>query len=326
MAQNQYTQDYYRTQYPSTSAPAPADPQDYYPSRGKAVRGYYQTYLGREADEDGYRGWVNGGMELPDVENAIKGSPEAQAYASRSTTPPPVAGQDWATGPWDANRVRAYFQSRGVTPNGTSPDYWAQKWQEFGQKDPAYFLQRLSTADEFGGGGGAMGGGGGANPAQPGGVSGFTSQIRNLIMQRIGNLNQPYNPDTDPVVSSSMAGANLENQRGQQDVRRVLAERLYASGDLDTQALEKGLIQSAERGAAGLSTLRGQLVQRQADAQRQELQGYMQQALASGDAETARQIQLYMANLDAALRREGYGINLAMFGQGQNAATVGAVA
>ena len=328
MAQNQYTQDYYQQQYPAppsqTAAQNPmGDPNDYYGSRGRAVRGWYQQYLGRDADEDGYRGWVNGNLSLGDIESGIRDSQEAKSRTAAPTAPA-AGGQDWSQGPWDANRVRAYFQSRGVNPRDTSPDYWAQKWQEFGQRDPAYFLQRLSTAEEFGGGG-PGGGGGGGNPGQPGGVSGFTSQVRDLLMKRIGSLNEPFNPDADPSITSAMAGANLENQRGQQDVRRALAERLYARGDLNTQALEQGVTQSAERGAAGLGTLRANLIQREALARREELQGYLQQALASGDAETARQIQMYLGNLDATLRREGFGINLAMFGQNQNSNAVGSV-
>ncbi len=55
--------------------------------------------------------------------------------------------------------VTQYYASRGVTPNPTSVDYWTQKWGEFGNSDPAYFSQRLSQADEFGGGGGMSGGG-----------------------------------------------------------------------------------------------------------------------------------------------------------------------
>jgi hypothetical protein len=330
MAQNQYTQERYREEYPAPASQNPqnpmGDPNDYYGSRGRAVSGWYNQYLGRDYDEDGYRGYVNGNMSLADIENAIKGSSEAQAYSSRSTAAPAAAGgQDWSQGPWDANRVRAYFQSRGVTPNGTSPEYWASKWQEFGQKDPAYFLQRLSTADEFGGGGGAMGGGG-ANPGQPGAVSGFTSQVRDLIMKRIGTLNQPFDANSDPNVQQAMSGARLESDRSQAALRNVLSERLFAQGGgrVDSGAVNQAEQQSAERSAVGLGSMRAQLVQRELLARREELQNYMQQALASGDAETARQIQLYTANLDAQLRREGYGINLAMFGQGQNAATVGA--
>lgn len=52
-----------------------------------------------------------------------------------------------------ATQVAAYYKARGVTPNPTSVDYWASKWNEFGAQDPEYFNRRLSQADEFGGGG-----------------------------------------------------------------------------------------------------------------------------------------------------------------------------
>ena len=70
-----------------------------------------------------------------------------------------AAPPDWSTGPWDANRVRDYFSSRGVAPRATSPDYWAGKYPELsarGQElgNPNYFMDRLSKAEEFGGGGG----------------------------------------------------------------------------------------------------------------------------------------------------------------------------
>ena len=59
-----------------------------------------------------------------------------------------VSATNGAIGP----QVSAYFAARGVTPNPTSVDYWAQKWNEFGANDPTYFNMRLSQADEFGGG------------------------------------------------------------------------------------------------------------------------------------------------------------------------------
>jgi dihydrodipicolinate synthase/N-acetylneuraminate lyase len=51
----------------------------------------------------------------------------------------------------------------------------------------------------------------------------------------------------------------------------------------------------------------------------------LSQALAAGDADSARQIQVQMAALDAALKREGLGVNLAEFGAqlNQNAALAG---
>lgn len=227
--------------------------------------------------------------------------------------------QDWSQGPWDANRVRSYFQSRGVTPNETSPDYWAGRWNEWGQRDPQYFMQRLSHADEIIGGpqnSPWAGAGGGVNA---GAVSPFTSQIRQMLMQRLGQASQPVSAN-DPTIDASVSAAKVEGERTGEQTRKALAERLYASGQghLDTGAAAQGALASQERMATGLGTLRAQLMQRELEGRRSEMQSLLQQALASGDAETARAIQMQIANLEATLRREGYGINMAMFGQQQN--------
>jgi hypothetical protein len=52
----------------------------------------------------------------------------------------------------------------------------------------------------------------------------------------------------------------------------------------------------------------------------------MQQALATGDAESARQLQLAIANLDAQVQRENIGANLAISTTNANALGVNAVA
>ena len=88
------------------------------------------------------------------------------------TTPPLSGGQQAGGTTFRAGMtpdevraaVTAYFASRGKTPNPTSIDYWVSKWAEFGNNDPAYFSDRLSKADEFGGGAGGYDFGAGTKP------------------------------------------------------------------------------------------------------------------------------------------------------------------
>jgi hypothetical protein len=96
------------------------------------------------------------------------------------------------------------------------------------------------------------------------------------------------------------------------------------AGELNTNELNQGIQQSAERTAVGLGSTKAQLISRVYQQKAQQLQQDLQMALASGDAESAREIQLALANLQAQLTREGYGIDLAKFQQGQNTTTVGA--
>ena len=236
--------------------------------------------------------------------------------------------QNWNEGPWDAERVRQYFASRGVTPNGSSPDYWAGKWNEWGSRDPNYFLDRLKYADEFIGGPQnspykETGGGGGGSVNVPA-TSAFTNQIREMLLAQLQQAQQPVNAG-DPVIASQYDAAKVASDRELDQGRKALAERLYAQGDLNSGSLNQAVQQSAERTAVGLGSLRGNLMAQEYGRRRGEMQNLMQQALASGDAETARAIQMAIANMEADLRRqgydvtrEGYGVQMAQYAQNQN--------
>jgi hypothetical protein len=99
-------------------------------------------------------------MAIPDYRSILTASgataPGSTPAAGSGGAPAPGAatGQpavSAAQGPI-APQVAAYFKARGVTPNPSSVDYWASKWNEFGARDPQYFNSRLAQADEFGGG------------------------------------------------------------------------------------------------------------------------------------------------------------------------------
>ena len=264
----------------SSSAPAPTlpsnpmgDPSDYYGSRGRAVAGWYRQYLGRDYDEDGYRGYVNGQLTLQQIEDAIKGSSEAKSYASGGTSGAGAGtggsgtgGEDWKTGAWDADRVRRYFQSRGVTPNASSPDYWAQKWKEFGERDPEYFLRYLSNAEEFSGGSqqtaqsmwGSGAGGGGREFNDPWG-----SQLESLVSQYLGNtrqratdiakqyrtraeeLRQPAYTTAEDQAIRTKAFDQLERRRA--ETKKNSRESVYLRGFAPTSGLAAGADQEVDR-------------------------------------------------------------------------------
>lgn len=252
------------------------------------------------------------------------GAPVNPAPATPATTP--TGGTDWSTGDWDAARVSSYFASRGVTPNGTSPDYWATQWNSWGKSDPNYFLQRLSQAEEFGGGSGGGGGGGATTPAAgstaTAPTSAYTDQIRQLLLGRIAADSAPFDPNSDPGIQTAMGGAQQTADRTTAAERRALSERLFAGGDLTSSTTGQQIQQSAERNAGSLSTLKGNMILQEVDKRRTDLNSLLQQATASGDADLARQTQVALANLQAMLTREGYGWNWAQFQTQQNALPV----
>ena len=97
-------------------------------------------------------------MEIPAYRGLDVGAAGSGAGAA-ATPAPTIAGGPGAPAPPAptiaggdiAAQVADYYKARGVTPNPTSVAYWAQKWNEFGARDPAYFNRRLAAADEFGG-------------------------------------------------------------------------------------------------------------------------------------------------------------------------------
>lgn len=178
---------------------------------------------------------------------------------------------------------------------------------------------------------GGAGGGAGAGAAGAGAAGGgassltmptspFQQQLRATLLERIAAAQQPVN-ESDANIADPLSAARDEVSRGTDEERKRLAERLYAQGSLNSGELTQGITQSSERNATGLSQLRAGLISKEYTARRDELQNYMQLAIASGDAEMARQLQLEIANLNAAVQREGIGVGWAEFIAGLNQRT-----
>lgn len=176
----------------------------------------------------------------------------------------------------------------------------------------------------------AAGGGGGTAAASIAGVSSqpsaYQTQVRQILMDQLAKAGQPVDPNS-PEIAATMSSASDAGQRASDAERTALAERLYAQGGggLHTNELGQQIQQSGEKQAATLSTLKGQLMMNQYNQKAQQLQNLLSLAVQSGDAESARSIQAQIANLQAAVQREGLGVNLAEFGAqlNQNAAFAG---
>lgn len=271
----------------------------------------------------------------------------AQLPSNAASTAPPAAGQfansqqgflDWATQKYGADPTRGggfvnaqaggglqkmaqeYAAATGNTANflgGPSGDR-----VDFGQGASDALTSGGQVWNPGGGGGSAGAGGAGAGGIGGGpGGSDFQSQVRAMLMARMKKDTGSVDAN-DPYISEPMMAAKLEAERGQQSERNALAERAYASGDLGSNSLQQGIQQSAERNAVGLGSLKANLISKEYQSRRSDLNEAMQQALASGDAELARSMQMQIAQLDAVIKREGYGINMAQFGQLENDKTI----
>ena len=152
------------------------------------------------------------------------------------------------------------------------------------------------------GGMGSASGSIGANGATSSG--GVQDQIRAMLLQQLQGAQQPVDPNSAEIAVPYQAAA-MDAQRNFDAERKALAERLYAEGNgTGSNELTQGLQQSAERTATGLASLKGQLMQRAVQARKDQLTSLLNLAMQSGDAESARAIQLQLGQLDASLRSQ----------------------
>lgn len=142
----------------------------------------YKRFLGREASDAEIEGFLDSKEHADAALEEIPNSPEYRAlkdsnpswfnsdgslktgYTNQGAGGGGAAGGAAPTFTAGMTRdqveaaVTQYYASRGVTPKPTSVAYWTDKYfsPEF-KGDMAYFSERLSKADEFGGGGASGG-------------------------------------------------------------------------------------------------------------------------------------------------------------------------
>ena len=138
--------------------------------------------------------------------------------------------------------------------------------------------------------------------------------IRDLLMGRIGEASKPVDVNA-PGIKEQLAAQRLSRQRSEERQRSQLAARLAPEGLLDSGAFDTGL--------AGIQQMRGEgeaediadVLGSETQAKRQELMQLYQMAIASGDAEMARNLQQQLAAIDAQMQQQGMRDVNSRFGQ-----------
>lgn len=331
--------------YQPPPTPNPADnPYPGYPSQGgtaslpSIVAEIYRTALGRDGSVEDIQRWIAGTHgDLAAIQKGIYASQEAQDRNKYSQSNPPATpaapGNTSGTRPTGGNLSDPSYAARyvawaatqpGVNPSvKNDPGYWIGRFTSgaFGN-DQNYALQRMMQAE------GAPESGAprasvsapsafaatGASAGQQQGLwnQDFVTKIRSLLMQRLSAAGQPVN-ENDPSISAPLIAARDEATRGSDRERTALAEHLYADGGLNTDAISQKIQQSGEKNALGLGSLRATLITRELQSRRDDLKSLLQMAVQSGDAESAQAIQMQLAELDAQVKREGIGADMAKY-------------
>lgn len=245
---------------------------------------------------------------------------QANAYASG----PGGWGRGLSASDIDAAKRDLGFQEGAVIDPGQLPVI--QKWID-AHKPATAGTGGTTTTTGTAPPGPTAGGNPSGSAGSTGGIYGESDVLggfRDAIKKRLSDINSPVDENASQI-REPMSAARNEAQRVSDQERTALAERLYAGGGLNTAGVDRGIQQSAERNAVGLGSLKASLITREYDARRQDLQNMLAQATASGDNASARAIQQELAQLQAQLTREGFGIDLSKFSAylNQNAAING---
>lgn len=139
---------------------------------------------------------------------------------------------------------------------------------------------------------------------------GTASSTRDLLMQQM-NLNAGPTDASDPTLNGAITAYDTQSQRDQQSDRDAIAERAYATGNLDTGGMNTAIQQSREAAAGKRASFAGNLTYQEAQNKRQTLTQQLSLATQAGLTQQAQDLQGQIAQIDAQLRAGGLGYNYA---------------
>ena len=259
---------------PSGPAPGPA-PQTAPPSTPPGP-------AGRTGDASGFgRAWLaSGGRTVDDLRAFIAANPQygAELFGSKG----------------DKVRIggRAFDAVIGAGAGGQGGS-----WYDISNAGPAD--PRLNDGIR----GNARGG-----PAAGGQGNVFTNQVRQLLLKQLQEMSKPVSAD-DPLIAGELQAQERLLERNRQARRESFAERAamqgLLSGGQSSGAFDAEVASGFEDKGQALTGIQAQLFARELQGRRTQVAHLLNMALQSGDAESARALQLQLANMDNELRRYG---------------------
>jgi hypothetical protein len=270
--------------------------------------------------------------------------PPEQAPPSPETTPPPELSREayrdalMGSGITDIEGLKGFLAQQGGTlvsptsgtirtPQGELIDALINA-SGVGPSRPAWTRVHDPEAAQFGVT--SFDAAGGATPSTPstpsaassvgggaGGAQDFQGQVRNRLLQQIEGAGQPVGAD-DPFIGGVLRSEERGLEKGRRQRRAAMAERFAATGlnpgGAGSGAFNQELTSGFEDKAAAMSGMRAQLFSREMNNRRTQMAGLLNMALQTGDAEKVRSLQLQLAQMDEALRRQGLSQQAAQWG------------
>lgn len=302
--------------------------------RYNGIKGFYNTYLGRDPDQAGFDSWYNNGNDLATNEAIFRNSDEAKAYAASQKQAPSQNPNQNPTSKSNLNmpqgidpRLAQLYQKYGLQPGdrGTGFADW-QYWQNDALKNASgdwnYIINRLdadlagngqdqptgtpgsgSWSSSGRGGGGFSGGSSsfkeGSDFLTPG-LADKNQQLIDLLMGR-AQASLDIDPTTDKIIKPQVDNyAAAQTREG----RNFINDQAESGNPYATGAMNNTRTQVAEKAAQNTANLQSQLVQNELTSRRTEIQNALSElgSLLTADQQMALQRELGM--IDAGLRQQ----------------------
>ena len=284
---------------------------------------YDDPYRTRAWDALKQDGGIAGPQDgLPTPPPAPKGGYDLEAFRKRWTQSGNVNDPNaWLQGNQDITSGVTLKNEKAYDPSGR---FIADLVGNYSGGDPSQrsriFLDGIGSNGQprAASGMGAKGAAGakGGTPAPAPAANPFLTQIRQLIMSRMGQMQQTPSLD-DPTLAAQNQSYARSRDRGAEQERAAMAERAAAQGQLmggqSSGSFDTELRSILEGAGEDKAAFGAQLLGDENQARRAELNSLMNMALQSGDAESARALSLELAKMDDATRRLGLSQQNAQF-------------
>lgn len=160
----------------------------------------------------------------------------------------------------------------------------------------------------------AGGGGGGAAGGSSGGA--YQDQLRALLLQKLGEFGQPVT-GSDPAIAGVNQSYRVARERSAQQERATAAERSAFEG-LNPGGQGSGSFRGElqgiqEQSGQDIAGHDASVVLQEVQQRRALLQNFLNMALQNGDNESARQLQMALAQMDNDIKRQSLGQQQSQF-------------
>lgn len=129
------------------------------------------------------------------------------------------------------------------------------------------------------------------------------TSMRSILMEQLGQATAPFNINSD-AMRRQLDPQRVALQRSAERQRSQMSARLAQEGLLDSGTFDTGLRGIEQQRGEAEASMTGQVVGRELQSRREQVQNLLQMAMQSGDAESARVLAGQLQSINMQLQQE----------------------